>query len=206
MVNHPKAIRNCSEKLSALNFPHLIPPTLITSDAHVANEFLTAYHNAVIKPLFGFGGMDVMRIKAGDDPQEGAEIIKRYISEFKTCILQKYIPTIISEGDKRVFIVDGKILGGIRRMPAKGNFLAGVASGGTGSQLHKLSGSDISIAQEVALWLDGAGIFMAGIDIIGDNLIEINVTSPTGFKLRNTLNPELQPIEQEIIDLIQDRI
>ncbi len=201
VINHPKAIRDCSEKLSALHFPHLIPPTVVSANQQDLMHFLQQYREVVIKPLFGFGGMDVRHLNVADI-EVCNDVIQSYLMRFKTCIIQQYLPAITREGDRRVFIVAGKILGGIKRRPTDGSILAGIAAGGEGSALDTLTETEQNIALEVAVWLHKKNIFMAGIDIIDGNLIEINVTSPTGFKLFNTLNPHLRAIEVHLVDEI----
>ena len=177
VFNKPSALRNFNEKLAIVRFPDFIPPTIVTSQEILIRHFLNEYSDIVLKPLDGMGGKSVFRLKNGD-PNIGA-IIENITNEGRRTIMaQRFIPEVL-EGDKRIFIVDGKSSSyALARIPKPGESRANLAVGGTGvAQL--LSNRDFEIASAVGESLIKDGLFLIGIDVIGDYLTEINITSPT---------------------------
>lgn len=184
IINHPQGIRDVSEKLWAYNFTEFLPASVVTSNAHDAIEFARDYDQVIIKSIFNFGGHDVARLTvASEDFEEG---IEKAIKSFGTIIVQEFLSSITATGDKRILISCGKIVGAINRMPAAGSILANMGAGATG-HITVITDRERVIAEKVASKLLEHGIYIAGLDLIDEKLIEINVTSPTGFKAYNTL-------------------
>lgn len=189
ILNSPKNVRDCPEKIFACKFADLMPPTLISSDILSIATFHKKYKEIVVKPLYAFGGRDVFLIKSKDDLEKHSN----YLIEKYNCplVAQKFLPNIV-KGDKRVILIDGKIAGALNRIPQKGNIRSNLASGGT-AQKTTLSDKEKEICKRVGKELKKRNLLLAGIDIIDGNLTEINVTSPTGLRVINRLygtNPE----------------
>ena len=179
VLNNPDAVRNHSEKLSITEFPQFIPPTLVTRDIHAIRDFHTLHQDIVIKPLDGMGGSSVFRLKT-KDPNLG--VILETVTDFgrRTIMAQRYLPEIL-QGDKRIIMIEGEPLPyALARIPMAGETRGNLAAGGTGVA-QALSQRDLSIAHTVGPVLKQAGLFFVGLDVIGDYLTEINVTSPTGM-------------------------
>ena len=180
VINAPHALRHVSEKMSALYFPHFIPPTVMSYKAEDILVFLKVHHKAILKPLFHCGGEGITLLEE-PDPNLSAVLShfqKTYPGPF---LVQKFLPTIQTEGDKRIFILDGDVVAAYGRKPAPESICANTRQNGS-IFACTLTERDLIIAQEVGAWLKAQGVFLAGIDLIGDYLIEINVTSPTGFR------------------------
>ncbi|CAL1329064.1 glutathione synthase [Candidatus Providencia siddallii] len=177
VVNKPSSLRDCNEKLFTLWFSELIPNTLVTRDPNRLKDFYKKNGDIILKVLDKMGGMSIFRLKENDcNVDVIIETITKYGSRF--CMAQKFLHSI-KEGDKRVFIVDGKpIPYCLARIPANGETRCNLAAGGYG-EVRLLNKSDIMIANIVAPKLKEKGLFFAGLDIIGDKLTEINITSPT---------------------------
>lgn len=178
VVNNAPALRNFNEKLAILNFPDIITPTLVTKNKQALNEFINSYKICVAKPVDMMAGRGVFQISSQDPNQDVIlETLSNYYTQ--TIMLQRFIPEVV-EGDKRIFIIDGKIVDHcLYRIPQQGQIRGNLAVGGRG-EVHKLSQQDYEIAGKVALWLNEHKIIFAGIDVIGSYLTEINITSPTG--------------------------
>lgn len=177
VVNNPRSIRDCNEKLFTAWFPELCPPTLVTRSHNQLRGFLELHNDIVVKPLDGMGGTSVFRIKPGDS---NAGVIFETLTKLESnyCMAQKYLPAIL-EGDKRVLMVNGKpIPFSLARIPAAGELRGNLAAGGRGVP-QPLSESDLKICKRVSEELVQRGLLFVGLDIIGDRLTEINVTSPT---------------------------
>ncbi|AFZ82831.1 glutathione synthase [Candidatus Kinetoplastidibacterium crithidiae] len=179
IINDPTSLRNYSEKLSILNFPELIMPTLVSSNINELKKFCFFYNDIILKPLDGMGGSGIFRLKK-DDPNLNVILETSTNNAQRTVMVQKYIPEI-TQGDKRVILINNKIVPYcLARIPKKGESRGNLAVGGHGvAQL--LSESDIKIAESVGSFLEGKGLSLVGLDIIGKSLTEINVTSPTCF-------------------------
>ena len=202
VINNPRSIRNWPEKLSVFKFQEFIPPTHVSSNIDKISEFFSRHKNIIVKPIYGSGGANVCKI---ENAAHFNQIIPNYIAQYNHIIVQKFFPEIV-EGDKRVLIVDGEILGAIGRVPPEGGYLANLAAGGTAIKTT-LTEREQEISQTVATALKKDDIFFAGIDLINQHLIEINVTSPTGCKAYNALyNKNCENIiVKHIIDKIHNR-
>jgi glutathione synthase len=178
VVNDPAAVRNAPEKLFVTLFRSLMPPTLITSDRAAIREFRAEHKDIILKPLYGNGGAGVFRVKA-DDENLGAllEMFTQFYRE--PVIVQRYVPEV-RRGDKRIILVDGAFAGAINRVPAKGEARSNMHVGGK-PEATTLSAREKTICEAIGKELKERGLVFAGIDVIGDYLTEINVTSPTGI-------------------------
>ena len=177
VVNSPRGLRDWNEKLSILGFPALTPPTLVSADMARVHEFIEAHGDVVVKKLDGMGGAMVFRVKAAD---VNRNVIVETITDWgrRTVMAQRFIPEI-AQGDKRVLVIDGKPFSHcLARIPKAGETRGNLAAGGIG-RAQPISARDREIAQAVGKDLVKAGIVFAGLDVIGDWLTEINVTSPT---------------------------
>ena len=177
VVNDPAQVRNAPEKLFVTDFPGLQPPTLITSDGEALHDFHTVHGDIVLKPLYGGAGSGVIRLKAGDPNLDALLELHAMIGP-EAVIAQKFIPAV-SRGDKRVLIVDGSPVGAINRIPAKGQVRSNLARGGR-AEAVELTARDLEICEAISPELRRRGLMFVGIDVIGEFLTEINVTSPTG--------------------------
>ncbi|AGF48233.1 glutathione synthase [Candidatus Kinetoplastibacterium oncopeltii TCC290E] len=179
IFNSPSAIRNHPEKLSIMEFPELIAPTVVTSNIDFLKDFCYLHKDIIVKPLDGMGGVGIFRIKEGDSNLN--VILEVSTNNSKTTVMaQKYISDI-SNGDKRILIVGDKIIPFcLARLPLSGEHRGNLAAGGKG-RAQKLSEQDINIANIVYNKLYKRGLYIIGLDVIGEYLTEINVTSPTCF-------------------------
>lgn len=177
IVNKPQSLRDCNEKLFTAWFADLTPQTLVTRDKARLNAFREKHGDIILKPLDGMGGESVFRVKAGDaNFTVITEMLTRLGSRY--CMAQKYLPAI-KDGDKRVLVVDGEpVPYCLARIPQGGETRGNLAAGGRGEP-RPLSDHDWEIARQVAPVLKDKGLIFVGLDIIGDRLTEINVTSPT---------------------------
>lgn len=177
VVNNPAEVRNAPEKLFVTGFPGLQPPTLIAWDAEAIYDFRERHGDMVLKPLYGGGGSGVVRLKP-DDPNLDALLELHAMIGREPVIAQKFIPAV-SKGDKRVILIDGEPIGAINRIPADGQVRSNLARGGRAEQVE-LTARDLEICAQIGPELKARGMLLVGIDVIGDFLTEINVTSPTG--------------------------
>ncbi len=177
VVNNPFEVRNAPEKLFVTGFEGLQPPTLITSDRDALHDFHERHGDMVLKPLYGGGGSGVVRLKA-DDPNLDALLELHAMIGREQVIAQKFVPAV-SKGDKRVILVDGEPVGAINRVPAEGQVRSNLARGGR-AEAVELTARDREICEIIGPELRSRGLLFVGIDVIGDYLTEINVTSPTG--------------------------
>ena len=179
VFNRPSALRDFNEKLAIARFPQFTVPTLVTRRADLIKAFLAEQRDVILKPLDGMGGSGIFRIR-GDDANLNVIIETLTQLETRTIMAQRYIPEIVL-GDKRILLINGEpVPYALARIPAKGETRGNLAAGGKGvAQL--LSARDREIAENVGPILRELGLFLVGLDVIGDYLTEINVTSPTGF-------------------------
>jgi len=179
VYNDPSAIRSWNEKLSVTRFPQFAPEFLVTANNDLIREFLNSHQDIVVKPLDGMGGSSVFRLNLTDP---NISVILETITEFgsRTIMAQRYLPAIL-QGDKRIIVIDGVPLPyALARIPKAGETRGNLAAGGTGvAQL--LSKRDLEISTTVGKVLKTEGLFLVGLDVIGEHLTEINVTSPTGM-------------------------
>lgn len=201
LLNNPKAIRDFPEKISILDYPNLIPPTLITSCINEAESFAKQYDKVILKPLYSFAGNDVFCSNYNENkiPDIANKLLESHNAPF---IVQEFIPEI-KLGDKRVILVDGKPIGVFIRKPEDGSIKSNLACGGTAYQAE-LSERDIQICKEISPKLIEHGLFLVGIDIIDSYLTEINITSPTGLVIIKEFKKE--PITNLIFSLIEDKV
>jgi glutathione synthase len=177
VVNNPGEVRSAPEKIFVTRFPGLQPPTLITWDRQAIREFRSLHGDVVLKPLNGRGGSGVTRHLA-DDPNFDALLEIHAELAREPVIVQKFLPSV-TKGDKRILLVDGEPVGAINRVPEKGQIRSNMAVGGTPEPIE-LSARDREICAAIGPELKARGLIFVGIDVIGDYLTEINVTSPTG--------------------------
>jgi glutathione synthase len=179
VVNDPAAVRNAPEKLLVTHFPDLMPPTLITWDLQAIRDFRTEHQDIIVKPLFGNGGAGVFRIRA-DDENLGALLEMHFARSREPLMIQRYEPAVRA-GDKRIILIDGEPAGAINRVPAQGEARSNMHVGGR-AEKSVLSPRDLEICRRIGPTLRDQGLLFTGIDVIGDWLTEINVTSPTGLQ------------------------
>jgi glutathione synthase len=185
VVNDPAEVRNAPEKLFVTHFPDLMPPTLITSDREEILAFREEHRDIVVKPLFGNGGAGVFHLKP-DDENLGA-LLETFTQLYREpVIVQRYLPEI-REGDKRIILVEGEPMGAVSRVPAAGEARANFHAGGS-ARKTTLTQREKDICRAIGPALRERGMVFVGIDVIGDFLTEINVTSPTGIHQINRLD------------------
>ena len=180
VINRPRALRDYNEKFSITRFIPLTVPTLVTRLEHEIRAFLDEQGDIVLKPLDGMGGASVFRLRH-QDPNIG--VVIETLTQFgrRTIMVQRYIPEIVN-GDKRIILIDGKpVPYALARIPKPGETRGNLAVGGRGLAQH-LSPRDLAIAEAVGPALAAEGMLLVGLDVIGDYLTEINVTSPTGMR------------------------
>ncbi|MCJ7422001.1 glutathione synthase [Sphingomicrobium astaxanthinifaciens] len=178
VLNDPEAIRSAPEKLFVLDFARFMPPTLITRSEAEIRAFLADHGEIVVKPLHGKGGEGVFRI--GPDARNLSSLVDFFAQEMKEpFIAQAFLPAV-SEGDKRIILVDGEPIGAINRIPAQGEFRSNLVAGGTAAKVG-LTPREREICAALGPELKRRGLLFTGIDVIGGLLTEINVTSPTGL-------------------------
>jgi glutathione synthase len=179
VVNDPFWVRNYPEKLLVLDFPHLTPPTTIARDLETIKTFKARHGDIILKPLYGNGGAGVFRLDANDRNLTSLHELFTGFSR-EPLIVQKFLPDV-SRGDKRVILVDGEPVGAINRVPAAGETRSNMHVGGRPEKIG-LSKRDLEICAAIGPRLRDKGQVFVGIDVIGDYLTEINVTSPTGIQ------------------------
>jgi len=177
VVNNPLEVRNAPEKLFVTGFPGVQPPTLVTGDPEAIYDFRARHGDIVLKPLYGGGGSGVVRLTA-DDPNLDALLELHAMIGREPVIAQKFIPAV-SKGDKRILLIDGEPIGAINRIPAEGQVRSNLARGGRAAAVD-LTDRDRELCAIIGPELRRRGLLFVGIDVIGDYLTEINVTSPTG--------------------------
>ncbi|MFZ5503875.1 MAG: glutathione synthase [Pseudomonadota bacterium] len=179
VFNHPRAIRDHSEKVSICEFPELIAPTLVSRDVAAINAFIDTHADCILKPLDGMGGSRIFRVRT-DDANRNVIIETLTEDGARTLMAQRFIPEI-AQGDKRVLLIDGEpVPYCLARIPKAGETRGNLAVGGRGVA-QPLSESDLAIARKLGPILAARGLLLVGLDVIGDRLTEINVTSPTCF-------------------------
>ncbi|PVZ87630.1 glutathione synthase [Serratia sp. S1B] len=177
IINKPQSLRDCNEKLFATQFPELQVPTLVTSQESLMREFITEHGDVIVKPLDGMGGMGIFRLFQ-DGVNIGSTLELLTQNGQQPIMAQRYIPEIV-EGDKRILMVNGEpIPYCLARIPQNGEVRGNLAAGGLG-QARPLSENDKRIAEKVGPFLREKGLVFVGLDVIGNYVTEINVTSPT---------------------------
>jgi glutathione synthase len=197
VVNDPAAVRNAPEKMFVMEFPELMPPTLITRDLAEIKAFRAAHGDIVMKPLYGKGGEAVFRL-AREDLNFGSLYDLFAVTFREQWVVQKFLPAV-RDGDKRIILVDGEFAGAVNRVPAADDLRSNMVRGGTPKETD-LTAREREICKAIGPALRARGLLFVGIDVIGDYLTEINVTSPTGIRaVKNFGGPD-------IASLIWDRI
>ncbi len=179
VFNRPGAIRDNNEKMAILKHPDMIAPTVVTRSASLLREFVAEHNDAIFKPLDGMGGSGIFRVRAGD---ANLNVIIETLTQLGTqsIMAQRYLPEIV-DGDKRILLINGQVVPhALARIPMIGETRGNMAAGGK-PVARALSESDRRIAETMAARLSKEGLFLVGLDVIGDKVTEINVTSPTGF-------------------------
>lgn len=179
VFNDPVEVRNAPEKLFVVHFPELMPPTLITSDRDQIAEFREEYVDIIIKPLYGNGGAGVFHVDPADDNLNA--LLEMFTELYREpIVVQRYLPEVRA-GDKRIILIDGVAAGAITRIPKQGEARSNLHVGGTAVQTS-LTPREEEICNAIGPELRERGLVFVGIDVIGDYLTEINVTSPTGIQ------------------------
>lgn len=200
VVNDPVSVRNAPEKLFVTHFPDLMPPTLITSDPREIRAFRREYRDIIVKPLYGNGGAGVFHVKPDDENLNALlELFSQQSRE--PVIVQRYVPEV-RKGDKRIILVDGIAAGAVNRVPAEGEARSNMHVGGKPVK-STLTPREREICETIGPALREQGLVFVGIDVIGDYLTEINVTSPTGIQEINRFDGS--KIEVEIWNAIERR-
>ena len=180
VFNSGQAMRDFNEKLAILNFSRFISPTMVSTRAADVRAFLLQHEDIIVKPLDGMGGMGIFRLTL-NDPNIGSILETLMRLDSRTIMAQRYIPEIV-HGDKRILVIGGEVVPfALARIPQNGETRGNLAAGGRGVA-QELSARDREIAETLAPELKRRGILLAGLDVIGDCLTEVNVTSPTGFQ------------------------
>ncbi len=179
VVNDPASVRNAPEKLLVTHFPDLMPPTLVSWDVEAIREFRAEYQDIIVKPLFGNGGAGVFRIKP-DDENLSSLLEMHFARSREPLMVQRYEPAV-RLGDKRIILIDGEPMGAINRVPAAGEARSNMHVGGR-PEKTELTPRERDICAAIGPTLRDQGLIFVGIDVIGDWLTEINVTSPTGIQ------------------------
>lgn len=179
VVNNPAEVRNAPEKLLVTMFTELMPPTLISRDTEAIKAFRDDHQDIIVKPLFGNGGAGVFRLSPGD--QNLSSLLEMFLGVSREPVMvQRYLPEV-RQGDKRVILVDGEPVGAVNRVPSAGEARSNLHVGGT-AEATELTARDREICAIIGPELRKRGLLFVGIDVIGDYLTEINVTSPTGIR------------------------
>ena len=177
VFNRPRAVRDHNEKLAIAKFPEFIAPTLVTRDADVIKAFLGEHRDIILKPLDGMGGTSIFRVRI-DDPNINVILETMTADGTRSAMAQRYIPAI-KDGDKRILLIAGEpVPYSLARIPQAGESRGNLAAGGRGVA-QPLSPRDLEIARALGPHLWAEGLLLVGLDVIGDNLTEVNVTSPT---------------------------
>ena len=201
VVNNPFEVRNAPEKLFVTNFPHLMPKTLITRDIQAIKSFRDDFRDIIIKPLYGNGGQGVFHVQPNDENFNS--ILEMFFDQNREpLIIQEYLKDV-RNGDKRIILLNGEIVGAINRRPQKGESRSNMHVGGQ-AEKTVLTERDKFICKEISQSLKEKQLFFVGIDIIGDFITEINVTSPTG--IREIRSHEAIFIEQIFWNFIEEKL
>ncbi len=179
VVNDPEWVRSCPEKILPLDYPELMPETLITRDRRAIDAFRAKHKDIILKPLFGNGGAGVFRVKSDDSNY--SSLLEMFMESSREPVIAQAFLKDVSKGDKRVIIIDGEPVGAINRVPQKGETRSNMHVGGTAVPTE-LTEDDLRICRAIGPMLKERGQILVGIDVIGDKMTEINITSPTGVQ------------------------
>ncbi len=200
VVNDPVEVRNAPEKLFVTHFPDVMPPTLITSDADEVAAFRREHKDVILKPLYGNGGAGVFHLAPGDENLNALLEMFAVLTR-EPIIVQRYLPEV-RQGDKRIIMIDGRAVGGVLRLPAEGDARANFHAGGQAKKTE-ITTREREICDAIGPTLKQKGLIFVGIDVIGDYLTEINVTSPTGLQEINRFDGV--NLESDMWDAIEAR-
>jgi glutathione synthase len=198
VVNDPAHVRNAPEKILVTLFPDLMPPTLITRDLAEIKAFRSEHHDIVMKPLYGHGGGGVFRVTRED--LNFGSLYDMFATTFREpWVVQKFLPAV-KQGDKRILLVDGEFAGAVNRVPAEDDLRSNMVRGGS-PKATDLTPREREIIARIAPALRERGMIFVGIDVIGDWLTEINVTSPTGIRaVKNLGGPDAASLVWDAIE------
>ncbi len=202
VVNNPASVRNAPEKLLVTYFNDLMPPTLITSNKQDILDFRVEFKDIIVKPLYGNGGIGVFHVKADDENISSLFEMFELSYPGQPIMVQQFL-SVVRQGDKRIILVDGKAVGAINRVPAKGEARSNMHVGGK-PMAAKLTNRELEICEAIGPMLKARGLIFVGIDVIGDWLTEINVTSPTGLQEINRFDDIC--LEGLIWDAIEEKL
>jgi glutathione synthase len=198
VVNDPASVRNAPEKLFVMNFPQLMPPTLISRDLDEINAFREQHGAVVMKPLHGHGGAAVFRVLP-QDMNFGSLYDMFSVTFREPWVIQRFLPEV-KHGDKRIILVDGEFVGAVNRVPAADDLRSNMVRGGA-AQATQLSAREREICDTLGPALRERGLLLVGIDVIDGNLTEINVTSPTGIRAISRLGgPDIAARVWDVIE------
>ncbi len=201
IVNDPSNIRNCPEKLFVTNFPDLTPPTVISSNLEIIKEFHKEHKKIILKPLYSFGADGVILVdETAQNLTSNFEMMQKL---YKTPLIAQKFLEEITNGDKRIFLLDGEPIGAVARVAQKGEIRSNLHIGGS-AQKAQLTNRDLEICREISPHLKKLNLLLVGIDVIGDYLTEINVTSPTCIPEINELNN--QKLQTKILEVIEKKL
>ena len=201
VVNNPAEVRNAPEKLFVTKFIDLMPPTLITRREDEVKKFRADFGEIIVKPLYGNGGAGVFHLKEGDS-NLGSLMEMFLASSREPVMVQQFLPDVV-KGDKRIILVDGEAVGAINRVPAKGEIRSNLVAGGS-AEKSGLTEREVEICERLKPELKSRGLTFVGIDVIGDWLTEINVTSPTGLQSVNQFDGV--SLEAVIWDALEEKL
>jgi glutathione synthase len=201
VVNNPRSVRNAPEKMFVMEFPDLMPPTLITRDLEAIKAFRAKHKDIVMKPLYGKGGESVFRLSP-DDLNFGSLYDLFAVTFREQWVVQKFLPEV-KDGDKRIILVDGEFAGAVNRVPAEGDLRSNMVRGGSPKKTD-LSAREREICERIGPELKRRGLLFTGIDVIAGWLTEINVTSPTGIRaIKNLGGPDVAAMLWDAIEKIR---
>jgi glutathione synthase len=204
VVNDPAGVRNAPEKVFVTEFPDLMPPTLITRDLAEIKAFRAAHGDIVMKPLYGHGGGAVFRVTR-DDLNFGSLYDMFAVTFREQWVVQKFLPAF-KEGDKRIILVDGEFAGAVNRIPAADDLRSNMVRGGAPAATD-LTKREREICARLGPALRARGLLFVGIDVIGDYITEINVTSPTGIRaVQNVGGPDIAALIWDRIELLRKKV
>ena len=201
VVNNPASVRNAPEKIFVTQFDGVLPPTIISSDLREIKAFRDEYQDIIVKPLYGNGGAGVFHLKPAD---ENLTVVHELFTQFyrEPMIVQKFLPEV-RQGDKRIILVDGKPVGAINRVPPEGESRSNMHVGGAAMK-STLTAREEELCEIIGPSLKEQGLIFVGIDVIGDYLTEINVTSPTGLQEINRYDGV--KLEAGLWDCIEEKV
>jgi glutathione synthase len=201
VLNHPASIRSFAEKISPMLFQDFLPGYILTANKNELLKFSVNFEKIVLKPLYQHGGKDIALLDTR--AMDFELVVQEYLDKFGYVIVQEYIEDVMAHGDKRVLMLDGQILGFFRRVPVPGDFRSNTALGGSYEKCD-LTAKEHEICNVVGQFLKEHEILFAGLDILNDRLIEINITSPTGVMILNKLHGV--NFEEKIVDIIENKL